>query len=436
MMPAALDLGEGVRVLGSTATEVRFFHSDRSVATSTPLPPSDDLPQTHHDSQVDGGAIPTQIRALAFSPDGYRLIVAAGTRVLLYDTSSSSSSPILLATLKAHKDAAVTAVDWSPDGQHFASGGNDGKVVVWSSEGQGLLKYAHQAAAGPVLQVAHEPAPPYRLCSVTVGDAALWMPGTKAVRKEPLGTAICGVSWCPDGRQLALALADGSISLRELTGSGLEDRGKLLTSGDGSSEGRAISMAWATTDTIVVGRSGGLLTRIFRRDAQPTTTIRIDTDPVHLLRLPGEGALLVAGNDGSLTTLSVEKGSKRRTLRATDGGSSDQCITAMAAAAGADSSLLALGMPGGVFSLLAVEPAAAVIGQEEDSTAAAPQSPQEALEALVTAGRWEEALALVASAAIPGVTSADVLRRQARWHLGKKEWRAAVGRRRSLAGGG
>jgi intraflagellar transport protein 122 len=44
--------------------------------------------------------------------------------------------------LKGHKDT-VYCLSYAKDGQRFASGGADNSVVIWSSEGQGLLKYSH-----------------------------------------------------------------------------------------------------------------------------------------------------------------------------------------------------------------------------------------------------------------------------------------------------
>jgi hypothetical protein len=89
-----------------------------------------------------------------------------------------------------------------------------------------------------------------------------------------------------------------------------------------------------------------------------------------------------------------------------------------------------------------MKPSAALLGyaegkeEEEEggdvvvsaAAAAASKSPADALEALMAAGRWDEALALVASAAAPpgGVSTSDVLRRRAQWHVARSEWRAAV----------
>ena len=53
-----------------------------------------------------------------FRPDGLQLIVAAGTRVLVYDTNDGT----LVQPLKGHKDT-VFCVGYSRDGKRFASGG-------------------------------------------------------------------------------------------------------------------------------------------------------------------------------------------------------------------------------------------------------------------------------------------------------------------------
>ena len=72
--------------------------------------------------------------------------------------------------LKGHKDT-VFCLSYAKDGQRFASGGADNSVVIWSSEGQGLLKYSHNdkiqcVAFNPVLQT---------LASCTSTDFGMWM---------------------------------------------------------------------------------------------------------------------------------------------------------------------------------------------------------------------------------------------------------------------
>lgn len=77
--------------------------------------------------------------------------MAVGDRVFIYDAVSGE----VIDQKRAHKDV-VYALAYSRDGQRWASGGADNNVVVWTSEGVGLLKYQHNAkiqalAFNPVL---------------------------------------------------------------------------------------------------------------------------------------------------------------------------------------------------------------------------------------------------------------------------------------------
>lgn len=73
---------------------------------------------------------------LCFRPDGSQLIVAAGNRVLVYDTSDGT----LIQPLKGHKDT-VYCVAYARDGKRFASGSSDKSVIIWTSKLEGILKY-------------------------------------------------------------------------------------------------------------------------------------------------------------------------------------------------------------------------------------------------------------------------------------------------------
>uniref|UniRef100_F1L8S7 Intraflagellar transport protein 122 homolog n=1 Tax=Ascaris suum TaxID=6253 RepID=F1L8S7_ASCSU len=73
---------------------------------------------------------------LAFKPDGSELLVAADTKVLIYDGSDGT----LLQSLKGHKDL-VYAVAFSYNGERFASGSADRSVIIWTEQHEGTLKY-------------------------------------------------------------------------------------------------------------------------------------------------------------------------------------------------------------------------------------------------------------------------------------------------------
>ncbi len=76
------------------------------------------------------------INDLCFRPDGSQLIVAAGNRVLVYDPLDGS----LVKALPGHKET-VYCLDYAKDGSHFASGGADKMVIIWTSELEGSLRF-------------------------------------------------------------------------------------------------------------------------------------------------------------------------------------------------------------------------------------------------------------------------------------------------------
>ena len=83
----------------------------------TPAEKLADLPPTH-----------APAAALALSPDGTRLAIGQGNRVLIRD-ATEPGSPIV-ATLEGHRDI-VQSLAWSSDGKLLAAGGYR-RVLVWS----------------------------------------------------------------------------------------------------------------------------------------------------------------------------------------------------------------------------------------------------------------------------------------------------------------
>ena len=142
---------------------------------------------------------------MCFNPDGSQLVVASGSRVLVYDTTDGT----LIQPLKGHKDT-VYCVAYAKNGQKFASGSGDKTVIVWSNKLEGLLKYSH----GDAIQcLAYNPLS-HQLASCAISDFAFWSAEQKAVQKHKTNARINSCSWTNDGQYLALGLGNGCVSIR------------------------------------------------------------------------------------------------------------------------------------------------------------------------------------------------------------------------------
>lgn len=167
------------------------------------------------DKVHDRDQIEQCIYDVAFKPDGTQLIVAAGSRVLVYDTNDGS----LIQPLKGHRDT-VYSVCYSRDGKRFASGSADKNVIIWTSKLEGILKYSH----GDAIQcLAYNPMS-HMLASCAVSDFGLWNPGQKSVQKHKVSSRITCCGWTNDGQYLALGLYSGIVSIRGKSG---EEKNKI-----------------------------------------------------------------------------------------------------------------------------------------------------------------------------------------------------------------
>ncbi|KAM6126231.1 intraflagellar transport protein 122 homolog isoform 2-T2 [Phoenicopterus ruber ruber] len=160
---------------------------------------------------------------LAFKPDGTQLIIAAGNRLLVYDTSDGT----LIQPLKGHKDT-VYCVAYAKDGKRFASGSADKSVIIWTSKLEGILKYTHNDS---IQCVSYNPLT-HQLASCSSSDFGLWSPEQKSVSKHKTSSKITCCSWTNDGQYLALGMFNGVVSIRNKNG---EEKVKIERTGGASS---------------------------------------------------------------------------------------------------------------------------------------------------------------------------------------------------------
>lgn len=78
---------------------------------------------------------PTRVRGMSWSDDGRWLATAAGSGVVLWDTSGRGPKGRTPTVLDGHTDF-VTTVAWQPRGSLLASGGDDARICLFAPTGQ------------------------------------------------------------------------------------------------------------------------------------------------------------------------------------------------------------------------------------------------------------------------------------------------------------
>lgn len=133
---------------------------------------------------------PNSVYDVAISPDGSRIIVGAGSKVLLYETLTGN----IIKVMKNHKDV-VNTVAYNYDGRLMASGSKDKLVIVWNEEGKGILKFSHSAS----LQRARFCPVNNTLLTACSSELCLCQPEKKKVDRIKISSRVRSMSWTLDG---------------------------------------------------------------------------------------------------------------------------------------------------------------------------------------------------------------------------------------------
>ncbi|XP_051524720.1 intraflagellar transport protein 122 homolog isoform X2 [Myxocyprinus asiaticus] len=241
---------------------------------------------------------------LAFKPDGTQLIVAAGNRLLVYDTADGT----LIQPLKGHKDT-VYCVAYAKDGKRFASGSADKSIIIWTSKLEGILKYTHNDS---IQCVAYNPVT-HQLASCSSGDFGLWSPEQKSVSKHKVSSKITCCGWTNDGQYLALGMMNGVVSIRNKNG---EEKVKIERPGGSSSP--IWSIAWNPSkdehnDILAVADWGQKLSFYQLSGKQIGKDRQLNFDPC-CVSFFSKGEYIVMGGSDKQTSLYTKDGVRLGTI--------------------------------------------------------------------------------------------------------------------------
>jgi hypothetical protein len=156
--------------------------------------------------------------ALALSPDGSRLAVGRGSRVVLYDLSATNF-PVLSET-NAHRDV-VRSLAWSPDGRRLASGSH-GELHVRNAADLSLVWQTGSNVTGRVTALVFSPFGGALVAAESPFGSAAWVRVFAAENGSEINgwsahdDAINALAISPDGGRLATAGNDKLIKLWEL----------------------------------------------------------------------------------------------------------------------------------------------------------------------------------------------------------------------------
>jgi hypothetical protein len=158
------------------------------------------------------------VLALALSPDGSRLAVGRGSRVLLYDLSVTNF-PVVSET-NAHRDV-VRSLAWSPDGRRLASGSH-GELHVRNVADLSLAWQTGSNLTGRVTALVFSPFGGALVAAESPAGSAAWVRVFAAENGNPISAwsahddAINALAITPEGGRLASAGGDKLIKLWEL----------------------------------------------------------------------------------------------------------------------------------------------------------------------------------------------------------------------------
>ena len=233
------------------------INMEAPLASARVLPP-DAVPRLREELDVSTAAwgLP---RCVAFSPDGTKVLVAAGP-VSVVDVATRDC---LLVLSKGAGRGEFTC-DWSPCGTKVIAGGQGGEVSLWQVPG-GERRAVLNASAQWVLCCRFSPDGRSILTSGSKGEVSLWDvdSGGRIRTFARVASPVKSCAWSPDGRMVAATLPDGVTVWDSGTGDVISSQGL-----EGFS-GRLRDCAWSPSGSLLAVLTGSALILLRTRSWTP-----------------------------------------------------------------------------------------------------------------------------------------------------------------------
>jgi WD40 repeat protein len=160
----------------------------------------------------------SQVKAIAFSPDGKYLATASGNRnVWLWEAGTGREVTCMPHAARTpagsiNNAASINIIAFSPNAKYLATASRDHIVWIWKVPGG--KEVTHLVHEGSVYAIAFSPDGEYIATATSAHNAWVWEAATgRKVACISHAAAVCAVAFSPDGKYLATASEDHTAQL-------------------------------------------------------------------------------------------------------------------------------------------------------------------------------------------------------------------------------